>query len=407
LLLVVVGYYWIVPVFFSSHHGFQPDAHKNSIHAYQRRIRLLPYNETILKRFRSFVKSKKLSEQDLQTAEFKLGNSGVRTVLREKGYREVFFSNDWDLLWTGKSQYRFMENGMLQTHQRASNCQGPGGIAGNKINHWNMFKVMQDKFGRSEFNFVPTSYVLPKEDKQLRKAIAHQKEQTWFIAKPSLGRQGKGIFIFRKAEQIPEGKFIVQEYLHRPYLIKSRKFHLRIYLFTRSLSPLRVYLHREGLALFSSDSYKPEEVDNLESHLTNAAVGNKAAPSEEWEADEDDRSHLTWKLSYLYRYLEQEHRVNITKLKHDVAQALVKSVLTIQAQKPFPERTPGTCFDIYGADVMFDEFLNPYVAEINLGPELKVTDSINGRVHKQVINDILDVTEYHPTDRNLPEFNHM
>jgi hypothetical protein len=380
---------------------------KQSGYTFTRRVRLLPYNQTSVINFKKFAKGR--TEDRLQNASISMGVSGVRAVLRKKGYREVFDSDDWDLLWTVSSQYRVMDPPFLKPHQRCNNCFGPGGIAGNKLQHWRMFKRMQDMYGEDEFNFVLKSYILPKEVRALRAAIRESKETRRFIAKPIFGSRGRGIYVFDKEANVPKGQYVVQEYLDNPHLIHGRKSHLRIYLFISTLKPLRVYLHREGLALFSSEPYQSDNLHNLNSHLTNAAIGRHATQSTPTNTTaSQDHSHLTWKLSYYYSYLEKELKVNVTAIKMNVAEVLAKSVMTMQAQTKFRDRTPGTCFDIYGADVMFDENFTPYVAEINLGPELYVNNhSINGRVHEEVINDVLDMTEYHPTDRHNPEFNAM
>ena len=47
-------------------------------------------------------------------------------------------------------------------------------------------------------------------------------------------------------------------YITNPLLIDGRKFGLRLWALVPGASPLRAYLHRNGLALFSSAPYHPE-----------------------------------------------------------------------------------------------------------------------------------------------------
>ena len=42
--------------------------------------------------------------------------------------------------------------------------------------------------------------------------------------------------------------------MHR-YLIEGRKVHLRLYVVLRDVDPLRVFLFKDGLALFASEVY--------------------------------------------------------------------------------------------------------------------------------------------------------
>jgi len=54
----------------------------------------------------------------------------------------------------------------------------------------------------SEFNFTPTTYVLPAEIKQLQSRMAKYPNRP-FIIKPSGGAEGCGIFLVMKFKDIP------------------------------------------------------------------------------------------------------------------------------------------------------------------------------------------------------------
>ena len=64
-------------------------------------------------------------------------------------------------------------------------------------------------------------------------------------------------------------------------LLEGSKFDLRIYVLLRSLSPLRIYMYREGLCRLATSKYSPPDdknVANEKMHLTNYAI-NKHSPS--------------------------------------------------------------------------------------------------------------------------------
>lgn len=51
--------------------------------------------------------------------------------------------------------------------------------------------------------------------------------------------------------------YLAQQYINKPLLINGRKFGIRLWVLVPGAVPLRVYLHRNGLALFSATRYQP------------------------------------------------------------------------------------------------------------------------------------------------------
>lgn len=101
--------------------------------------------------------------------------------------------------------------------------------------------------------------------------------------------QGKGIFLTRKLEEIPE-KCVVQRYLHKPYLIDDLKFDLRVYVLILGCDPLRLFVHKEGLVRLATEPYIPPTGSNLEDicmHLTNYAI-NKNSSKFKFNSSADD-----------------------------------------------------------------------------------------------------------------------
>ena len=70
-------------------------------------------------------------------------------------------------------------------------------------------------------------------------------------------------------------QYVVQRYMHKPYLIDGLKFDMRIYVLVNGCDPLRVFVFREGLARFATEAYVTPfkgNMDNLFIHLTNYAI---------------------------------------------------------------------------------------------------------------------------------------
>ena len=69
---------------------------------------------------------------------------------------------------------------------------------------------------------------------------------------------------------------VISRYISNPLLINSHKFDLRIYVVVTCYEPLRVYVYKEGLARFASESYSTKASKNNQyMHLTNYSINKK------------------------------------------------------------------------------------------------------------------------------------
>lgn len=88
-------------------------------------------------------------------------------------------------------------------------------------------------------DYMPPSYVLPTEYHLFVEEYKKYPQDSIWIMKPVSGAQGRGIFLFKKLKDITEWKkkdrnsdtenYVVQVYIHRPYLIGGKKFDVRLY----------------------------------------------------------------------------------------------------------------------------------------------------------------------------------
>jgi len=138
-----------------------------------------------------------------------------------------------------------------------------------------MLKLLPD-----EYDFFPFTYMMPHDYKDFINETSSKKNARTFIVKPEDSCQGKGIFITRNPDDIkPTDQLVVQKYIHKPHLIEGYKYDLRVYVLVVGISPLRVYVYRDGLARFATHKYdKPSDknTSDLFMHLTNYAINKES-----------------------------------------------------------------------------------------------------------------------------------
>jgi hypothetical protein len=113
------------------------------------------------------------------------------------------------------------------------------------------------RFFPVDFRFMPDSFLLPDEVKDLETHMRHFPNQT-FICKPSKGSQGAGISLIKRFVDLPRNaqtsEFLVQRYIENPLLINNKKFDIRLYVVIKGVDPIEAYVYEEGLARFCTVS---------------------------------------------------------------------------------------------------------------------------------------------------------
>lgn len=89
--------------------------------------------------------------------------------------------------------------------------------------------------------------------------------------------RGRGIHLIDSVNEVDCGELsVISKYVTNPLLINGHKFDLRIYVTVTSYDPLRVYVFKEGLARFASETYSSKiDKNNKYMHLTNYSINKK------------------------------------------------------------------------------------------------------------------------------------
>ena len=125
-------------------------------------------------------------------------------------------------------------------------------------------REFRQQFGKQDFNFIPETFSLLDEREDVLQSMTMRKRsldtrsgeggedrKTVWIVKPIGLSRGRGIFLTDNPIELPpkdnNGRgFLVQRYIADPYLIRGRKFDLRVYLLITGINPLKFYIYKDG-----------------------------------------------------------------------------------------------------------------------------------------------------------------
>ena len=244
---------------------------------------------------------------------------------------------------------------------------------------WRAYLKLQKQWGRKFFHFLPTSYNLPEDRERLRWRM-RAGEDIW-IVKPPGASCGNGIKLVTKWSDIPErdakhnSQLCVQRYVTSPYLVNGLKSDLRLYVLVTSISPLRVYLHQDGLVRFATRPYTtdPAHLADKMVHLTNYSVNKYSEDFEHNEAPSEFSGHK-WSLETFWKFMASEgHDVELVKKR--IKNLVIKTVLCGQDDMlgAVTEHLASdySCYKLFGVDVFLDTQLKPWLLEVNNFPSLE------------------------------------
>ncbi|XP_047457643.1 tubulin polyglutamylase TTLL4 [Mugil cephalus] len=326
----------------------------------------------------------------------------VKLIVARSHFKTTKKNHDWLGCWGHHMKSPGFKT--LGEHQKLNHFPGTFQI-GRKDRLWRNLSKMKARFGKQEFSFFPRTFILPQDIKHLRKAWEDSGSRQKWIIKPPASARGTGIQVIHKWSQMPRKRpLLVQKYLHKPYLIGGNKFDLRIYVYVTSYEPLRIYIFSDGLVRFASCKYSSsmKTLGNKFMHLTNYSVNKK---NSEYQANSDDKACQghKWALKALWQHLGSKG-VNTSLIWEKIKDIVIKTVI---ASEPYVNsllkmnvRTPYSCHELFGFDIMLDENLKPWILEVNISPSLHSNTALDVSIKGQMIRDLLNLAGFRIPSRD-------
>jgi hypothetical protein len=271
------------------------------------------------------------------------------------------------------------------------------------------------KYFPESFNFHPGSYCVAKDYDMLQKDVMQSGANKLWIAKPSDGGDGDGIFLFKTMEELHangmQDDMVIQQYIGNPLLLNKRKWDSRIYVIVHGINPMKAYISTDcGLGRFCTEEYDTSDTANIYSHLTNYSINRKSdkyvnAEEEEEESTVPDEIKFNTKMpmSAVWKLIQKEYpEADIDALKKKVIDCAsntlrsCRSAIEVKCAEMMnmnmTEGTNNKFFHVLGLDIMFDDNFDAWLFETNRFPSMDISLTQPGKdgsieKHRSIIDE--------------------
>uniref|UniRef100_A0A6C0F5S1 Tubulin-tyrosine ligase n=1 Tax=viral metagenome TaxID=1070528 RepID=A0A6C0F5S1_9ZZZZ len=327
-----------------------------------------------------YLKSRTPVKKTYKTCESKRQN--MKNILEKHNISKSKNASKWDLYIP--CGYNKVES-ELKTIKVDNDNQIVFGISGcdKVVSKNNLWTILSNTYGRQKAcTLMPETYVLNNIHDMQKFNKDYDKNKVYVLKKPL--QRKKGIHITNDLSVISnaknDGYKIVQNFLNNMYIINGRKMNIRIYVVIKCLNGnVTGYIHKEGKCIYTIQKSNNNKL-NFDSNIT----GNNKTNLEIYQ-----NNPLT--LEELRQYFHQKnynYDEFFNKIKHIIS-------LTISACAPYlcklKRLSKNTTFQLFGADIIFDKNLNPYLLEFNKGPDMKPITLKDKLTKEKVKEDLLGI----------------
>lgn len=299
----------------------------------------------------------------------------------------------------------------IMVHQKANWIPGMPEMCWKHLLHAN-FERQKARFGEAPFSFWPSGWNLPQDYEKLKQFYESRGDQGDIpvILKPSMQACGNGIRCITNIQQLPPDdpflsiKSVAQYYIPRPLLLDGYKVTFRIYVLISSIAPLRAHIFPNGLGRICSHRYTEElsSFENLFAHLTNYDINKHniddfmATKTDGMDGSDFATDGLRTDFLSVMAYLKKSgHDTEDLwrKMKETTALTLLATDSKISSVSSSLVKFRGTTFEILGFDFLIDQDMNPWILEVNHGPNLEPHTELETDLKRAMLRDALQLVD--------------
>jgi hypothetical protein len=240
-----------------------------------------------------------------------------------------------------------------------------------------LWAILRNKYGRDKARYImPESYILHSSDEvKLLKGIFNN---DIYILKKNIQRKN-GLKITSDYNEIlngyKNGYKVAQKYITNVFLVNNRKLNIRVYMLIIHGVYKHMYIHRDCKCIYTNKEYN-DDIRDFESNITS------------YNMDYVIYNQNPYSIEELNDYINKKHNIDvdifgkIMKLMELVAVACKDKIYKSSNIKY--ART----YQLFGADIILDDNLVPYILEINKGPDMKIRCERDKILKEKVYRDV-------------------
>ena len=251
-------------------------------------------------------------------------------------------------------------------------------VSKNKI-----WESLLNCFGRAHAStLMPESYILDNynEMELFRKNYNYNGKDIYILKKNVQRKEGLKLTknYFEIINAYKDDYRVAQKYIRNLYLVNGRKVNLRIYLLIMIKdNKINFYLCKNGKCIYTNKKYNDNDFD-FESNITSYHLDMSV-----YKNNPRDFNEL---IDYIDKNNSSYSRISNGKYLFNKIELLMKEVSLCIFKNLYQSKNieGAITFQLFGADVIFDNDLHPYLLEMNKGPDMSPRDSIDESMKNEV-----------------------